>query len=50
MYKMKDICQDNGGNRVCWQVEKDNHAAIKFYERLGANIEIKGLFKWDISQ
>jgi len=50
MIKAKEICQNKGGNRIRWEVEQDNHAAIKFYERLGANVDIKGLFKWDISQ
>jgi len=50
MSKAKEVCQSNGGNRIRWEVEKDNLAAIKFYERLGANIDIKGLFKWDLSQ
>ncbi|NQZ80751.1 MAG: GNAT family N-acetyltransferase [Colwellia sp.] len=49
MYKAKEVCQNKGGNRIRWEVEKDNHAAIKFYERLGANIDIKGLCKWDIT-
>jgi ribosomal protein S18 acetylase RimI-like enzyme len=50
MYKAKEVCQNKGGNRIRWEVEKDNFAAIKFYERLGANIDIKGLFKWDLPQ
>ncbi len=50
MYKAKEVCQNNDANRIRWEVEEDNHAAIKFYERLGANIDVKGLFKWDVSQ
>ncbi len=47
MHKAKEVCQNNGAKRIYWEVEQDNLAAIKFYERLGARVDIKGLFKWD---
>lgn len=49
MFKTKEVCLAKGGSRIKWEVEQDNHGAIKFYERLGANIDIKGLFRWDVS-
>jgi len=36
-------------NQIKWQVEQDNLGAIKFYQRLGASINIKGLFSWDLT-
>ena len=38
-----------GASQIKWEVEQDNYGAIKFYERLGAKIDVKGLFKWDIT-
>ena len=49
MLKAKDVCLANEVKRIKWEVEQDNHRAIKFYERLGANVDIKGVFKWDVS-
>lgn len=49
MYKAKEVCLAKGANRIKWEVEQDNHGAIKFYERLGANKNIKGLFRWDVA-
>jgi GNAT superfamily N-acetyltransferase len=49
MFKAKEVCLAKGASRIKWEVEQDNHGAIKFYERLGANIDIKGLFKWDFT-
>jgi len=49
MLNAKDVCIVKGAGRIKWEVEQDNHAAIKFYERLGANIGIKGLFRWDVT-
>jgi len=50
MFKAKEVCLANGASRIKWEVEQDNDGAIKFYERLGANLGIKGLFRWDIEQ
>ena len=49
MFKAKEICLVKDATRISWQVEQDNHAAIKFYQRLGANLDIKGFFRWDIT-
>lgn len=49
MLKAKEVCLENGAGRIKWEVETDNHGAIKFYERLGANVSIKGLFRWDVA-
>jgi len=49
MFKAKEVCLAKGAGRIKWEVEQDNHGAIKFYERLGASMDIKGLFKWDIT-
>ena len=50
MLKAKEICRKNGLNRIRWEVQKNNHLAIKFYERLGANLDIKGIFHWDVAE
>ena len=49
MFNAKEMCVTKGVSRIKWEVEQDNHGAIKFYERLGANINIKGLFSWDLA-
>ena len=49
MLQAKEVCLAKGASRIKWEVEQDNHGAIKFYERLGANIDIKGLFRWDVA-
>lgn len=49
MQKSKEVCLAKGASRIKWEVEQDNHGAIRFYERLGANIDIKGLFRWDVA-
>ncbi len=30
-----------------WEVQPDNHAAIRFYQRLGARLRTKGVFTWE---
>jgi GNAT superfamily N-acetyltransferase len=49
MLKAKEVCLAKGAARIKWEVERDKHAAIRFYKRLGANIDIKGLFRWDVA-
>lgn len=44
----KKYCQSVGISRLKWEVEKDNASAIRFYERLGANMTIKGVFSWNV--
>ncbi|SFC08500.1 GNAT family N-acetyltransferase [Pseudoalteromonas denitrificans] len=48
MLKCKDECQNQGYSRIKWEVEKDNHKAIKFYQRLGAQVNIKGVCRWSV--
>lgn len=47
MQKAKAACASKGVHKIRWEVQKDNHSAIRFYERLGANMETKGVFKWE---
>lgn len=49
MLKAKEVCISNKASRIKWEVEQDNHGAIKFYERLGADLDIKGFFRWDVA-
>ncbi len=46
MLKAKDVCFANDCRRLKWEVEKDNLSAIRFYERLGAEVNIKGVCRW----
>lgn len=48
MLKAKETCQLNGCERIKWEVEQDNHQAIKFYQRLGAEVDIKGVCRWQV--
>lgn len=49
MQKARSVCQVKGVNRMKWEVEQDNLQAIKFYQRLGATIDIKGVCRWSVS-
>lgn len=49
MHKAREICLSYGASRIRWEVEPDNAGAIKFYERLGATIDLKGYFRWDVA-
>lgn len=48
MEAIRSHALDLGLNCIKWQVEKDNTGAIRFYERLGAKLNIKGIFTWHI--
>ena len=48
MKKAKSVCKLKGFERIKWEVEQDNHLAIKFYERLGATVDIKGVWRWTV--
>ncbi len=41
-------CKELGLSRIKWEVQPDNAAAIRFYERLGAKGYDKRLFSWDV--
>lgn len=47
MRQAKTVCENESGGMMRWEVEKENLIAIKFYERLGAKIVEKGIFKWN---
>ncbi|GGX29320.1 GNAT family N-acetyltransferase [Aquimarina muelleri] len=48
MNHAKDICKEKNISLIKWEVEKDNVRAIEFYNRLGAKITEKGIFRWNI--
>lgn len=48
MNKAKEICKGRNIRSIRWEVEQDNVGAIKFYERLGASVNTKGIFKWHV--
>ena len=43
---MQAIARHAGGLTITWGVEPDNHAAIRFYERLGATVRSKVTCAW----
>ncbi len=47
MHRLQQVCAHRGLHRMKWEVEPDNAAAIRFYERLGARMRTKGLFYWE---
>ncbi len=49
MLKIKEVGKEQGLSRIRWEVEQDNLGAIKFYEKLGAELTIKGIFRWNIN-
>ena len=46
MREARAVCAALGLPRLRWEVEPDNAAAIRFYERLGAVMRTKGVFGW----
>ena len=46
MQYAKDRCKTRDVNLIRWEVEQDNAKAISFYNRLGAKMSQKGIFKW----
>ncbi|WP_218044885.1 GNAT family N-acetyltransferase [Kiloniella majae] len=48
MFAARDLCKEKGVDRLRWEVQQDNDKAIKFYQRLGAKVNIKGVCKWGI--
>lgn len=49
MKRAKDTCMEKNIALIRWEVEMDNVKAIKFYNRLGANITEKGIFRWKLN-
>lgn len=50
MHKAKEVCKERGASRIKWEVEEDNHGAIKFYKRLGADVTVKGVCSWPVEK
>jgi len=50
MLQSRKLCEASGLSRIKWEVEKENHSAKRFYERLGAKYYEKGVFAWDLSK
>jgi hypothetical protein len=48
MLHAKAIALASGHKRIRWGVESDNHAAIRFYQRLGATLHTKGICTWEV--
>ena len=48
MSKLSEVCVAGGANRIRWEVEKDNTRAINFYHKLGVQVDIKGMCRWDV--
>ncbi|MEL6538117.1 MAG: GNAT family N-acetyltransferase [Bacteroidota bacterium] len=48
MQAAKALCESRGVDSLRWEVEEDNAGAIRFYERLGAEVTVKGVCKWKI--
>jgi len=49
MEHAKNICKEKNISLIRWEVEKDNIKAIEFYNRLGAKITEKGIFRWHLN-
>lgn len=49
MLKAKEVCRARGAKRLKWEVQEDNNSAIRFYQRLGAEIEVKGVCRWEVT-
>lgn len=47
MLYAKNLCADKGISLIRWEVQQDNAKAISFYQRLGADMSPKGIFKWE---
>lgn len=43
---MKQLARHSGGLTITWGVQPGNHAAIRFYRRLGASVYDKVLCAW----
>ena len=50
MLEARRFCESLDISRIKWEVQRDNHDAKRFYERLGAEYNEKGAFVWDWSE
>ena len=46
----KNLCEKQNLKMIKWEVESDNKGAIKFYRRIGAEVNIKGVGRWFINK
>jgi len=46
MREAKALCDNLGVPRIKWEMQRDNAAARRFYERLGASYHDKDVFTW----
>ncbi|MEH6631835.1 MAG: GNAT family N-acetyltransferase [Halopseudomonas aestusnigri] len=49
MKNARTLCEKRGVKSIKWEVEEDNIKAIKFYKRLGAEVDIKGICRWSLA-
>jgi GNAT superfamily N-acetyltransferase len=47
MHALAAEARARGVTALRWEVQPDNHAAIRFYQRLGARLRTKGIFTWE---
>lgn len=48
MERAKVVCNKKKISLIRWEVEKGNVKAIEFYNRLGAKMTEKGIFRWNL--
>ncbi|MEO1216962.1 MAG: GNAT family N-acetyltransferase [Bacteroidota bacterium] len=48
MKEAKNLCQSRNIYLIRWEAQKDNAEAIRFYERLGSKVKIKGIFRGEL--
>lgn len=46
MYEARRIARQAGASRLRWEAKPWNDGGIRFYERLGAPMKVKGVFFW----
>jgi len=46
MQQAKQICTKRSINLIRWEVQSNNERAINFYNKLGATMKEKGIFRW----
>ncbi len=46
MNHVAESCKAQGIDKIKWEVQSDNLQAIRFYQRLGAELNSKGVFTW----
>ncbi|MFC7049015.1 GNAT family N-acetyltransferase [Emcibacter nanhaiensis] len=48
MREARVLCRAWGLAVMKWEVESDNHGAIRFYQKLGAEVTEKGICRWAV--